>query len=374
MSSKFNEKDIDGTNEENLKEIEIKPQNKRPKLFGEDGKISSDVRRDLKKTEHYRTSQGFTPFDPDIVKEQLQQVTWGFGEDAENEVISKEDMIFYEEVLDLNKLKNRKGLTDKQRKTIRQLEAANEKVGNFAKELENLHKKTQEGLTQGQTRRMEQLAERLEEMQGERDMIEEKLRSSFFDSYQPFKKKVKGEYDYSSDEDEFYDRAKNNPKIVQESSTEELQEKLGKLLNERLQVRIEIEKSNQEEEFDAEDTLDAYMNENSVVLKRENLDRLAMKLRDLNSKIDEIYAVKPGLCPKQKEEIKIIEEVSKEEDKEIRDGLKKRRVYGAEEKPVPRNEEIKANDLDFYDENESWMPPEGQTGDGRTNLNEKYGY
>mmetsp|Transcript_11305 Transcript_11305/g.11364 ORF Transcript_11305/g.11364 Transcript_11305/m.11364 type:complete len:267 (+) Transcript_11305:263-1063(+) len=266
-------------------------------------------------------------------------------------------MIFYEEVLDLNKLKNRKGLTDKQRKTIRQLEAANEKVGNFAKELENLHKKTQDGLTQGQTRRMEQLAERLEEMQGERDMIEEKLRSSFFDSYQPFKQKVKGEYDYSSDEDEFYDRAKNNAKIAQEQSTEELQEKLGQLLHERLQVRIEIEKSNQEEEFDAEDTLDAYMNENSVALKRESLDRLALRLRDLNSKIDEIYAIKPGLCPKQKEEIVFVEEVNKkkedEEDREIRDGLKKRKVYGAEEKPVPRNEEIMENDLDFYDENES---------------------
>lgn len=262
--------------------------------------------------------------------------------------------MFYDENLDLDKLKQRQGITEKQRKFIRQLEDANRKVRNFEKEVENIRKKTE--ISDSQANRIEMLDAKLEEIKGEREMIEEKLRSSFFENYQPFKKKVKGLYDYSSDEDEFYNRAKRNNSKSSELSLIDLQEKLGKLLAERIKVKEKIEKFSLEEIQESEDPLDVYMNANEESLKRESLDLLAARLGELNAEIDCLYEIKPGLNPKMpiitQEEIVVDLNIDLKTD-EIRTGNKRRKIYGAEERLISNDQDLACQDLDFYNENEA---------------------
>ncbi|KAL2773755.1 kanadaptin [Daubentonia madagascariensis] len=62
--------------------------------------------------------------------------------------------------------------------------------------------------------------------------------------------------------------------------------------------------------------------------------------------------------------------VSKNEYEKSRDELKKNKASGAGKLPATLSSKYPDDDPDYC----VWVPPEGQSGDGRTHLNDKYGY
>lgn len=65
---------------------------------------------------------------------------------------------------------------------------------------------------------------------------------------------------------------------------------------------------------------------------------------------------------------------SKQINKNIEEESSKQKVYGVSSKPKPRN--LKEKDVEKKKgiEDVNWMPPKGQRGDGKTSLNDKFGY
>lgn len=61
---------------------------------------------------------------------------------------------------------------------------------------------------------------------------------------------------------------------------------------------------------------------------------------------------------------------SKNEYEKSRDELKKKKAPGAGRLPPTLSSKYPEDDPDYC----VWVPPEGQSGDGRTHLNDKYGY
>jgi DNA repair exonuclease SbcCD ATPase subunit len=281
------------------------------------------------------------------IVEQLHRVSWGFGDDAINQIISKEDEILYDEVLDLDSLKKRKNLTEKQKKIISKLENYEEKVLNLQNKLQNLQKDpTLES-------KIETINEKLENLIGEKELAEENLRSSFFPGMTSTKKTVKGEYDYSSSEDEYYNRAKIVP---DKGLSNNAQLEYDKLVLKRQEIASEIAELSVSLEDKDDDPLDAYMIENNSELKEENLKKLGSRLKEVLIKIEAMEKNYPGIKPS----FNLFTA-----PKDIRIGPKKRKI----EENIPNSPKPKE-----FDHNSDWIPPSNQAGDGKTELNSKYNY
>lgn len=61
---------------------------------------------------------------------------------------------------------------------------------------------------------------------------------------------------------------------------------------------------------------------------------------------------------------------SKNENEKSRDKFKKKKAPGPGKVPLILSSKYPEDDPDYC----VWVPPEGQSGDGRTHLNDKYGY
>lgn len=297
----------------------------------------------MQRTEKMFTKQG--RLEPKVL-EKLQHVSWGFSEDAVNETIEKEDLMLYDEILNLSLLKSRKNLTENQKKKIAKLEEYQSKI-------EYLQKKIQSSSNSQTT---EKLYEKLENLTGEKELSEESLRSSFFPNDFAKKTREKTEYDFSSSEDEYYNRAKV---VVVERNNTDVQGELDRLVSEQEEITKELTDLSVNLDEDLDDPLDAYMAGNNVDLKEENFARLGARLKEVMEKITKIQLEHPniqGVVKCSNAGIKA----------EIRIGNKKRKIS---QETTEKIKPIQAKDFNAY-----WEPPKDQTGDGKTDLNIKYGY
>jgi len=303
----------------------------KPKLFDSEGKIKESEARHLRYKDRVRrvheNAQRNTEQETRM-RNKLQEVTWGFSEDAEEAHIPKEDLVFYQENLDLKKVKNRKNLTSKQKSLIKLIENSNKKLNS----LQNLEP-TQE------------VKDQIEELKGEKDNNEEKLRTSFIggDTYTYLKNEV------PSDEDEYFDRTKTQTSQEPKFYYRDLQDKLNNLANERDSIVEQIQKVSQSETSTEEDPLEAFMQETVTSLKKETLEKLGSRLSELNEQIQLIQEQAPGVQPVK--------------TSELRQGTKKRKLYQVTPKPKPRHEE----------ENH-FAEPLPHTVEYDSSLNQKYGY
>jgi hypothetical protein len=292
----------------------------------------------------------------------LQRVSWGFSEDAVNEKVADEDLMLYEENLNLEMLKTRKNLSEKQRKFIQKLENLGKKIESIRKNIEKV------GKLENKEDKIEALNDKLGSLIGEKEIAEESLRSSFFPQSQSYKKQVKGKYDYSSSEDEYYNRAKV---IVNVEGIEDKQAEFDTLTVERDEIAAQITNISLNIDEDIDDPLDCYMQGNNATLREENMKNLGKRFQELNNKIQHMQKENPGL------QAKIFR---KKNTAEVKIGGKKRKIKEEDENHEWESKEIERNIGEYdksaqkIDRGAEWVPPEGQTGDGRTELNDKYGY
>ena len=252
-------------------------------------------------------------------------------------------------MLDTNLLKKRKNLSEKQKKNISKLEKYSEKIENLNKKLENAAKNPETKLS------TEKITEKLESLIGEKELLEENLRSSFFPGSYLKKPPKKGEYDYSSSEDEYYNRAKVIP--IKDYS-ENIQNELDRLVTEREEIANKITNLSIGIQENTDDPLDAYMLENNSDLREENLEKLGNRLKVVLGLIAEIEKKFPNIKGNVRS-FKVTE---------IKLGIKKRKVNENSEEQTDRTLKCEKFDRDY-----EWTPLSGQTGDGRTELNDKYG-
>jgi hypothetical protein len=307
----------------------------------------------IKRTEKFFNAQGKVA---KSIRESLQRVSWGFAEDAVNEQLKPDDLLLYEDQLDYHAIMRREDLSEKQMKIIQNQEKLNEKIQGLERIIEK-SKKNQENYE-----KIASLQDKLENFKGEKEIGDDNLRASFFPECQSFKVKQKGLYDYSSSEDEFYNRVSEGN---MRKSSENKQGELDKLVTERNELTYQITHLSIKDDSEDDDPLENFMQSNNWALKEQNLINLGERLRKINAEIEKICQENPGVsiyaCPP--------------DDSEIRLGMKKRKV---KEKSEEFNDREKVDHVtakvDVIDSQNDWTPPEGQTGDGKTSLNKKYGY
>jgi len=240
---------------------------------------------------------------------------WGFSEDAEVEKgdeSEEEENYDFLENMDPHKLRKREGLTDKQRKNIDKLDQKLHKINKLSQEVENIKRKewSQEGgLTDGQTQRIQTNEKSIDQLKDDIELLEEKLKTSFMtQSEDKIAVKSKGkkrenvdEYlEYSSDDDEFYNRAQPSKKKYEFKRREEqkvetydtLKEKLQDLLKEQNQINRDLVIARGEEsksaDKDEEDELDKFMNQNLTNLIGEKKMKLTQDLIRVAKEIKEV--------------------------------------------------------------------------------------
>ncbi|CAH2079784.1 unnamed protein product [Thlaspi arvense] len=230
-------------------------------------------------------------------------VSWGMGEDA----IEEEE----EDVEEITWQTYMGELTPKQEKTKDKVLKRLEKIGHMKKEIAAIRAKdiSQGGLTQGQQTQIARNEQRTAELFEELESLEETLNDSIRESLgaktgrKPSSKKkgtVEDEEDFSSDEDDFYDRTKKKPstKKGSESQTVEtvdsLLEKRDKFVKEveEKNEQLSAEKNKMETETVAEvasgDSLDAYMTGLSSTLVQDKTAQIQQELSALQSELDRI--------------------------------------------------------------------------------------
>ena len=298
----------------------------------------------IKRSEKFFNSEGKITKN---IRESLQRVSWGFAEDAINEPIRPDDWLLYEDNLNYQAISRREDLNEKQKKIIQKQEKIEQKVENLTREVQRMEKSSNEKYLE----KAGKMKDQLEDLIAEKVAGDDELRSSFLPELANVKnKRVKGEYDFSSSEDEFYNRVEKGKYGKVDRNK---QEELDRLAAERNELTLQITHFSVEEDLDSEDPLESFMKDNNWALKEQTLIELGNRLKKLNSEIEIFCKENPGLSISA---MPII-------PGEVRLGVKKRKV---KEVPNPAKDAIDVQ----YD----WIPPEGQTGDGKTSLNDKYGY
>ncbi|KAJ2104626.1 hypothetical protein IW146_008598, partial [Coemansia sp. RSA 922] len=198
------------------------------------------------------------------------------------------------------------------------------------------------------------------------------------------------------DDDDFYDQTKQAPQNDVETF-DTLSHKL-RLANEDIdRVQGELDallQSNEEEEKDDDDELDAYMNTLARGEKADSKKRLAVELERLVAhrtrldallKIvapDTIDAAPSPLKPASASTASVstaavgAATVATVTTKPTTQSAKRRVVHSLPRKDASENAPLAKHAKTSIDDDTtvSWQPPSNQSGDGRTSLNDKYGY
>ncbi|CAA7055528.1 unnamed protein product [Microthlaspi erraticum] len=270
-------------------------------------------------------------------------VSWGMGEDA----IEEEE----EDVEEITWQTYTGELTPKQEKTKEKVLKRLEKIGHMSKEVSAIRAKdiSQGGLTQGQQTQIARNEQRTAELLEELESLEETLNDSIRESLgaktgrKPKGKKkgiVEDEDDFSSDEDDFYDRTKKKP-LTQKGSESQTVETVDSLLEKRDKVLKEIEEKNEQlsaeknkmeietvAEVESGDSLDAYMTGLSTSLVQDKTTQIQQELSALQSELDRILyllkiadptgaEVKKRVLKSQEPKVKIVEKPPVEKTKSL---------------------------------------------------------
>lgn len=367
------------------------------KLFDAQGKLKTEISKEYRYKERLRNVlESKDPSAQSDLMNSLRDVSWGFGDDAQEKQLKPEDMFLYEDKLDIDKIRDRLDLDKLQLSIIDKLDTMDRKIKNLTGEAENIKMKEDlqdEGLTQKQISRISAIESKLQEIYNEKDVLSDKLRETFFDKItnSPRGKRDREEV---SDEDDLYDNVKKLSKV--EDSYEDIETTLQKLNHEREEIKELIEELNQADVENGSDPLEQFYKSNFDELKKDSLAKYALRLTELNAKIDKIHDEMPNLKFSQPPHITKLSKPAVILSSAATDLPPPcvKYSYGPTPKPPPRNQSeipsISSHALEqLYGSSSSdtadspyttqqliqtWQAPKDQSGDGKTELNSKYGY
>lgn len=369
-------------------EDEVRPQ--AVAVFDKSGKLNPSLTKDKRlkdMIESVHTDAALGEIRRTKIQAALQEVTWGVDEDAQEDVIRPGDEILFAEKLDLEAIRARPEIKSAHVKLIKQIEQKRSKLESLRKELQNLGRKEgEDNLSDGQLLRKHKLTEQLDEKTQELESSEEQLRSMLLESDEPkIQKRPKEDSDM---EDEFFDRTLRR-ELQPANSCESLQERLDRLSKEQADIVDELTNCNGNELEEEEDSLESFMKDVTHKLQAENMETLRQRLTEVNSQIESIQVTAPFLKPSGP----VVKDQSVDPLPPV-PTTRSFKVYTATSKPIPRNDTsdltVSKEDLEvIYGDNdvepmqlqaaknmidEVWEPPAEQQGDGKTELNKKYGY
>ncbi|XP_019195353.1 PREDICTED: kanadaptin [Ipomoea nil] len=227
-------------------------------------------------------------------------VSWGMREDA---IEVDED-----EVDEITWQTYKGQLTEKQEKTRDKVIKRLEKIAHMKKEIDAIRAKdiAQGGLTQGQQTQIARNEQRISQIMEELENLEETLNESIRESLgaragrmsHGKKKRVdEEEEEYSSGEDEFYDRTQKpakqkggeNQSVETADSLLDKKDAIVKEMEDKRQLLLSEDKTGPvNENLEAADELDVFMSGLSSQLVHEKEDRLRKELSSLQSELDRI--------------------------------------------------------------------------------------
>ncbi|KAK4712334.1 hypothetical protein R3W88_006847 [Solanum pinnatisectum] len=243
-------------------------------------------------------------------------ISWGMRDDAIEENEDEADEITWQTY---------KGqLTEKQEKTREKVVKRLEKIAHMKKEIDAIRAKdiSQGGLTQGQQTQIARNEQRISQIVEELENLEETLNESIRESLgartgrtSHGKKKEPEEEEFSSEEDEFYDRTQKpskrktgeNQSIETADSLLDKKDAIVREMEDKRRLFLdEKDGTGQGSAVEAGDELDAYMSGLSSQLALEKKDKLHNELSTLQTELDRVlYLLKiadpTGEAAKKKE-------------------------------------------------------------------------
>ncbi|KAG8384560.1 hypothetical protein BUALT_Bualt04G0130500 [Buddleja alternifolia] len=261
---------------------------------------------DLKRLKKAKARQEMQDMEASLLRAKVEAsradgISWGMGEDAVEENEDEVDEITWQTY---------KGqLTEKQEKTREKVIKRLEKIAHMKKEIDAIRAKdiAQGGLTQGQQTQIARNEQRMSQIMEELENLEETLNESIRESLgarsgRSSRGKKKGsmeddEDEYTSDDDEFYDRTQKSAK--RKSGENQSVETADSLLDKRDAIVKEMEDkekllldedkvAEKNEIAEAGDVLDAYMSAVSSQLVLDNKEKIRKELSTLQSELDRI--------------------------------------------------------------------------------------
>ncbi|XP_042025304.1 kanadaptin-like isoform X1 [Salvia splendens] len=261
---------------------------------------------DLKRLRKAKMQQETKDMEASLLRAKIEAshadgISWGMGEDAEEELEDEAEEITWQTY---------KGqLTEKQEKTRDKVIKRLEKIAHMKKEIDAIRAKdiAQGGLTQGQQTQIARNEQRTSQIMEELENLEETLNESIRESIGAKAGKLprgkhKGpmgddEEDYMSDDDDFYDRTKKSskPKNGESQSVEtadsllDKKDALVKQIEDKEKLLADEDKSAAVNEIaEAGDALDAYMSAVSSQLVSDKKGKIQKDLSTLQSELDRI--------------------------------------------------------------------------------------
>jgi len=204
--------------------------------------------------------------------------------------------------LDLEEIRNRKDLSDKQRNTVDKMDGLMTRIEKLKEEIIKMRKKEMEigELSEGQLNRIKGNEKRLQELMEKYEVQEENLRVSLSSkdgvnlyNEQKFDKEALREL--NSDDDEFFDRTKTKVKELNEvaqtgpitENYETLKQKLENLIRIRQKILDKSQKLNTSlnDHNDEGDTLENYMDQNYTELNLNVKSKLLQQVGEMTKEI-----------------------------------------------------------------------------------------
>ncbi|MCD7470916.1 hypothetical protein HAX54_011153 [Datura stramonium] len=258
---------------------------------------------DLKRVRQARIREEMHDMEASLLRAKLEAsradgISWGMRDDAIEENEDEVDEITWQTY---------KGqLTEKQEKTREKVVKRLEKIAHMKKEIDAIRAKdiSQGGLTQGQQTQIARNEQRISQIVEELENLEETLNESIRESLgaragrtSHGKKKEPEEEEFSSEEDEFYDRTQkpSKRKTGEKQSIETADSLLDKKdaivreMDDKKRLFLdEKDGTGQGSEVEAGDELDAYMSGLSSQLALEKKEKHHKELSTLQAELDRV--------------------------------------------------------------------------------------